>query len=657
MEEGGENSTADLLGLMLDQLPVVLFAIDREGIIRIARGKGAVRLRDDAVGQSAFELFKDLPQVVSNVRRALSGEAFAIEGETDEKWWETRYMPMRGPGGELTGVIGVTMDATARKRAEEELKKANVRLRELDALKAQFVANVSHELRTPLAIILGLTGRMRAAEPEDGAHARDLGSVEHSARLLLKHVNDLLDVAKLDAGRVHPDYARVDLARLVALAASPFDVLAAERGLTLSIEVPASLPAEVDPDQVQRILLNLLSNAFKLTPRGGVVRCVLAARGERATLSVSDSGPGVPPSRRKAIFERFVQVERGDERRFGGTGLGLSIVHDYVELHGGEIAVEDAPEGGARFVVTLPLAAPAGLEVRRASDASPPGEARREAVATLRRPDDAGPEGPGADPPPSSVASSSDGRPRVLVVEDDPEMRRFMVGTLAAEFSVDEAGDGEHALAIARTRRPAAVVTDLMMPRMDGERLVRAFREDPALADTPVIVLTARADDDLRVRLLRDGAHDYILKPFGADELLARVAHAASLKRARDVMARELQSTSRNVGELSAQLVEQNRNLRHALDAIRSARAEADRSGEAADAFLRMLADEVSAPAAAVQREAEAAARVDAHDEGRLAVARVAAAANRLVDVVNALVGYADVKSGRAAVAGARGRG
>ncbi|MGD0526715.1 MAG: PAS domain-containing sensor histidine kinase, partial [Polyangiaceae bacterium] len=347
-------SSEQLLGLVLDQLPVVLFATDRQGVILIARGKGAVRLAG-AVGRSAFELFADSPAVTDNLRRALGGEAIITEGENDHVWWETRYMPLRGPEGAVEGVVGVTMDATARKRAEEDLKKANVRLTELDALKARFVANVSHELRTPLALVLGVTERLRRSAGEGAASARDLASIEHNARLLLKQVNDLLDVAKLDAGTTQPAYAEVDLARVVALAGAQFESIAAERGVAFIVVTPETLPAVVDPDMVEQVLFNLLSNAFKLTPRGGTVRCALERAEDQAALTVADSGPGVPPARRDAIFERFVQVERGDEQRFGGTGLGLSIVRDYVQLHHGTIAVDDATEGGARFVVRLPL--------------------------------------------------------------------------------------------------------------------------------------------------------------------------------------------------------------------------------------------------------------------------------------------------------------
>ena len=207
-------------------------------------------------------------------------------------------------------------------------------------------------------------------------------------------------------------------------------------------------------------------------------------------------------------------------------------MRDFVGLHGGDIAVDDAPEGGARFVVKLPLRAPEGVEVRTVVGVVSSLDAARDVVAHLRVVPETGTE------------SLAGGKPPVLVVEDNTEMRRFMVETLGKEFAVVAAEDGERALELAVARRPAAIVTDLMMPAMDGEKLLRAVRNDKTLMGTPVLVLTAKADDELRVRLLRQGAHDYLVKPFVAEELLARVANAVAMKTARDVLAHALQSTS-----------------------------------------------------------------------------------------------------------------
>ncbi len=191
--------------------------------------------------------------------------------------------------------------------------------------------------------------------------------IQRNATTLLKHVNDLLDLSKLDAGVHTVEYARFDLARQVRAGAAHFDALAPQRSLSYVITTPDTLQAEVDPDKFDRILLNLLSNAFKFTPTGGRIRCGLEAIApDRVLLSVQDSGPGVKPEMRATIFERFRQGQTGTTREFGGTGLGLAIAKDFAVLHGGSISVSDAPAGGALFQVELPRYAPEGMYVCKA---------------------------------------------------------------------------------------------------------------------------------------------------------------------------------------------------------------------------------------------------------------------------------------------------
>ncbi|MGE5621413.1 MAG: ATP-binding protein, partial [Candidatus Bathyarchaeota archaeon] len=249
------------------------------------------------------------------------------------------------------------------KQANEELARLYEKTRELDELKSQFFANVSHELRTPLTLILSPVARLLGSLGLQEDVRRDLLVVQRNARLLQRHVNDLLDIAKLEAGGMSLQYARTDLARLVRLAASHFETLAADRHLSLGVHAPAALPAEVDGEKVEHMLLNLLSNAFKFTPEGGSVQISLEERQGRALIAVQDSGPGVPEGQREWIFERFRQGEGGADRRHGGTGLGLAIVREFASLHGGRARVAAAPGGGALFTLDLPLTAPAGTPV------------------------------------------------------------------------------------------------------------------------------------------------------------------------------------------------------------------------------------------------------------------------------------------------------
>ena len=319
----------------------------------------------------------------------------------------------------------------------------------------------------------------------------------------------------------------------------------------------------MDPDKFDRILLNLLSNAFKFTPAGGRIRCTLEAIGpDRVLLSVQDSGPGVKPDMRATIFERFRQGQTGTTREFGGTGLGLAIAKDFADLHGGSISVSNAPGSGALFQVELPRYAPEGTYVCKAGSAPSSGAVPGflEVVEDFARQEVAEEE---------SVEEEASGRPRVMVVEDNAEMRRFIARILGDEYHIIPAADGEEALARAAAEVPDLVVTDLMMPKMGGDRLVAEMRARPSLAQVPVIVLSAKADEELRVKLLSESVQDYVVKPFSAQELRARVRNQVALKRMRDLLKMELESQSTDVAELSRQLYESRTALERSLEAQR----------------------------------------------------------------------------------------
>jgi signal transduction histidine kinase len=344
-----------------------------------------------------------------------------------------------------------------------------------------------------------------------------LEGVARNARLLLKHVNDLLDVAKLEAGRMGVEYSAVDLAKLVRQIASNFDSLAREQAVTLLIDTPGSLIAQIDRDKVQRVVMNLLSNAFKFTPPRGTVRCAARLEEGWAVHEVADSGPGIPEEHRAAIFERFFQVEGSATRKAGGTGLGLAIVKDFVELHGGTIGVEHAPEGGAQFTVKLPCQAPEGARLVAAPEHAPPAATPVELKSV----------------PVGAVRVSTGDEPSVLVVEDNAEMAGYILETLEPGYTTLRAVDGAEGLRKALEMKPDLILTDVMMPVLSGDQMLRRIRECRELDRTPVIMLTARADDEIRVDLLRAGAQDFLLKPFSPEELRARVSNLVGIKRAR----------------------------------------------------------------------------------------------------------------------------
>ena len=408
--------------------------------------------------------------------------------------------------------------------SNEQVSRLYEKSRELDTLKTRFFATVSHELRTPLALIVGPTSRLLANAAPGSQSRGDLEVIDRNARLLHRQVDDLLDVARLEAGRMVLLYAQVDLSLQVRMLASNFSLLAEERRIAYAVDVDGGIVAEVDPDKSGRIVLNLLSNAFKFTPEQGRVALTLRRDGDAAVLTVGDSGPGIPADQREVAFEAFRQLDGAANRRHGGSGLGLAIVREFITLHGGSVAIGDNAGGGALFTVRLPLVAPAGCIVATAGAAAGVDEYGRQVAAELR---EAAEPGDGERVAPDD----RDSRPLVLVVEDNPDMSRFTCSVLQEHFRVRTARDGREGLQMAIACRPDLILTDIMMPGISGDTMVGELRRHRDLADTPIIVLTAKADDELQVRLLSEGVRDYIRKPYLTEDLLARVSSVLALRR------------------------------------------------------------------------------------------------------------------------------
>lgn len=590
---------------LFEAIPGLYLALDPD--LRIVAVSDAYALatmtrRQDIVGRRIFDIFPDNPDDadadgVRNLKASLArvletraADVMAVQkydirkpeaegGGFEVRYWSPINSPVLEPDGSLAHIIhrveDVTefvqlqkrdaertklaeslrersgqMEAEIYARAREvadinfKLKQANGELarlyektRELDELKSQFFANVSHELRTPLALILGLVAR-RTADPDLADSARrDLDGIHRNARLLYRHVSNLLDISKLEAGRMVVRYVQVDLAREIRLIASHFESLAEGRRIQYGVRGLGELPAQVDQEMIERILLNLLANAFRHTPDGGVVVVSLQEQSGRAVIQVQDSGPGVPAGLRDAIFERF----RQGQRRFGGTGLGLAIVREFCGLHGGSVSVADAPGGGALFTVTLPLTAPAGAEIAPSVSASVSMDPHLLPRAVDHQPEPAAPH--------SKVLV---GAPLVLVVEDNPDMRDFLAEALASHYRVAVACDGQDGLEMALAVRPDLVISDVMMPRMNGDEMVEALRAQPGMEDVPIIMLTAKADDELQIKLLRDAVQDYVHKPFLLEELLARAGRLVDERRKKLAVLRENEARFRATFEQAA---------------------------------------------------------------------------------------------------------
>ncbi|MFC4147454.1 SpoIIE family protein phosphatase [Micromonospora mangrovi] len=415
--------------------------------------------------------------------------------------------------------------------AYEAQRRRAAALTELDAAKTEFFTDVSHELRTPLTLIAGPVQESLAdeREPLPPAQRERLELVHRNAGRLRKLVNDMLDFARIEGGRLEAERLPTDLAALTRGVAESFAYAMQQGGLAFDVDTrPLARTAYVDRDMWEKVVVNLLSNALKYTLTG-TVRLALRGDDEHVTLTVSDTGVGVPADQLPLLFRRFHRVRGGGGRSNEGTGIGLALVQELVKLHDGEVGVRSVEGEGTTFTVRLPYGRPSdGAGSRRAvpqlAGWSYPDEAARW-LSTDR---------PGGEVTEPGAAPLSAGAATVLVVEDNADLRTFLSGLLAPHYRVVLAVDGQEALERIAVQPPDLVLTDVMMPRLDGFGLLRALRADPRTAGMPVIVLSARAGAEAAVEGLHAGADDYLPKPFSSLELLARIGAHLELARLRN---------------------------------------------------------------------------------------------------------------------------
>ncbi|HET9767382.1 MAG TPA: ATP-binding protein, partial [Thermoanaerobaculia bacterium] len=406
---------------------------------------------------------------------------------------------------------------------EAERRRAEA-LAEIDRAKTAFFGNVSHEFRTPLTLMLGPVEDALAAQSPLGGDA--LRAVHRNALRLHKLVNALLDFSRIEAGRMEAVYEPTDLGALTADLASSFRSVIERGGLALVVDVGGlSEPAWVDRQMWEKVVLNLLSNAFKFT-FAGVIEVTLREQPGAFELAVRDTGTGIPPHELPHVFERFRRLAGARARTEEGSGIGLALVEELVRLHGGEIAVDSELGAGSRFRVSIPRGS-AHLPAERlgstrtlASTATGATVHVEEALRWL--PDD-------LPAPPTGGA----GAERILVADDNADMRDYLRRILGARWQVEVVPDGAAALSAARQRPPDLVLTDVMMPGLDGFALLQALRGDSRTRHVPIVMLSARAGEEARVEGLGAGADEYLVKPFSARELVARVSSQLALARER----------------------------------------------------------------------------------------------------------------------------
>jgi PAS domain S-box-containing protein len=427
-------------------------------------------------------------------------------------------------------------------RAYDQERRRAEALAEIDRAKTAFFSNVSHEFRTPLALMLGPLDEVLpdARERLGPERHEQLVTVRRNAQRLLKLVNTLLDFSRIEAGRVQAVYEPTDLARATAEIASVFRSAIENAGLRYAVECePLPQPVYVDRDMWEKIVSNLLSNALKFT-FDGAVTVTLKTVADAVELEVRDTGVGIPAEERQRVFERFHRVEGTHARTYEGTGIGLALVQELARLHGGTVRVDSTLGKGSTFTVAIPLGSahlPADrIPAERSLASTGIGAAVYAEEAGRWLPEPIGPARPDASSEPERTAP----RDMIVVADDNADMRQYLRHLLGGSYEVQAAADGDQALDLSRRLRPALLLADVMMPRLDGFGLLRAIRDDPALADMPVILLSARAGEESRVEGLKAGADDYLVKPFTAPELLARVeAHLKLATLRRDTAERE----------------------------------------------------------------------------------------------------------------------
>ncbi len=459
---------------------------------------------------------------------------------------------------------GVTAAVASARASEEERQRAEA-LAEIDRAKTEFFSNVSHEFRTPLTLMLGpLEDELgERSNPLPQARRERLEMVHRNSLRLLKLVNTLLDFSRMEAGRVQATYEPTDLAAYTAELASVFRSAVEKAGLTLAIDCPGlPEPVYIDREMWEKIVLNLLSNALKHTFNGGITVQVTWC-GDHPELAVADTGVGIAEAGLPRLFERFHRVQGAKSRTHEGTGIGLALVQELVLLHGGSVGVKSQENQGSTFTVALKAGSahlPCGHVNRKPGSAATITRAAAYVEEALHwLPNAAQPTDPSALSGEVGAVSAAGemprvpgvGRARILWADDNADMRDYVQRLLADRYDVLAVADGLTALSKAQEEPPDLVLSDVMMPGLDGFGLLRELRKNERTRTVPVILLSARAGEESAVEGLDAGADDYLAKPFSARELLARVRTHLELARVRREWAKELEQANKELEAFS----------------------------------------------------------------------------------------------------------
>jgi len=509
-----------LLRTLIDNLPDAIYAKDTAGRKTLANPADLKTLgcktEAEAIGKSDFDLFpKDLAEKFwADDQKVIAGdpvigrEEYYLDEAGRKRWLLTSKLPLRNQDGKIVGLIGMGRDITLQKQAEEELVEAKERAEAANRAKSTFLANMSHELRTPLNAVLGFSRLLKKDPAATPQQQETLDVIVRSGEHLLNLINTVLDMAKIEAGRVPLKESEVDLIQLLCEMQSLMGAGAADKGLRFALERDPDLPryVAVDAGKLRQVLLNLLGNAIKFTETGGVkLRARLASvqgpENARMRFEVEDTGPGLAAEDCERIFVPFVQLSDRTSAQ-AGTGLGLAICKEYVELMGGRIGVTSQPGKGSIFHFEIPLRIL-------------PAAAERDELKHGR------------------ILGLAEGQPRyrLLIVEDQPENRLLLRRTLdPLGFELREAANGQEAVTLFEQWQPHLIWMDIRMPVMDGLEAVRWIRATPAGKTTKIVALTAHALDEEREPIMAAGCDDLVRKPFHEQELFEALARHLRLK-------------------------------------------------------------------------------------------------------------------------------
>jgi signal transduction histidine kinase/DNA-binding response OmpR family regulator len=395
-------------------------------------------------------------------------------------------------------------DAEAQKARQAQIEAEHIK--QLDQIKSHFFANISHEFRTPLNLILAPLQKKQYPIPPN-----EVEMMARNAQRLLKLVNQLLDLAKIEVGLMKLERRNIEVYRFVASIAQSFQPLAEAKNIQYQIDIPErDYVAYFDPDKLEKILYNLLSNAFKFTPHNGKISVYLHIDlPNKLRIAVSDTGIGIPDNQKDKIFERFYQIDSSQTRAYEGTGIGLSLTKELTDLMQGSISLDSQEGKGCTFTVVFPFEKP--NEELEIENIDPIQNALN---------DNYYPELTDNEVITNAFATKT---PLVLFVEDNLDLRKYVSGQLSREFTVLEAKTGQEGLDLALEKIPDLVITDIMMPEMDGISLTKALREDDKTSHIPIILLTARDDGESKIKGFETGAEQYLVKPFEMEELFARI--------------------------------------------------------------------------------------------------------------------------------------